>query len=124
MATILIADDDHGVRTLLHMLCETAGHTVHVVEDGQHLLDHATVLQPDLIITDLEMPHLTGPEAIRQLRQIAPFDQRPIILMSGRLDVPNVARQCGADFGLTKPFDLATFERVLLDMLQTVAARG
>lgn len=125
MTTILIADDDHALRTLLRLLCETAGHTVHTVKGGQQLLDQAMIEQPDLIITDLDLPQLTGAEAIRQLRQRAPFEQRPIILVSGRLDVPNVARECGADVGLTKPFDLAAFERLLLDLLQMAeAARG
>lgn len=68
MATILIADDDEGMRMLLSMSLEMAGHHVLVAVNGIEGIALARKHNPDLLVVDANMPPLDGPQAIAQLR--------------------------------------------------------
>ena len=69
MATILIADDDDASRLLLTTLLVHAGHVVVQAANGRDALDSARRERLDLVITDLSMPEISGPEFIRELRR-------------------------------------------------------
>ena len=68
-STVLLADD-HAIVTdgLARILTEAHFDVVGAVRDGQQLLDAATRLRPDVIITDLSMPGLSGLDALARLR--------------------------------------------------------
>ena len=78
---ILIADDDPTIRTLLSRVLEEKGYAVETVTNGRAALETITASPPDLLITDLIMPGLTGWSVLARARRRAPV--LPIIIISG-----------------------------------------
>jgi DNA-binding NarL/FixJ family response regulator len=66
--SVLLADDHPGVTEVVAHRLRPAFEVVGIVHDGQALLDSATKLNPDLIITDIFMPILNGIEAVKRFR--------------------------------------------------------
>ena len=68
MATVLVADDDRNTRLLVRTVLGHAGHDVLEAKDGGEALELAAAHQPHLILLDLSMPSMSGPEFLRALR--------------------------------------------------------
>jgi two-component system, OmpR family, phosphate regulon sensor histidine kinase PhoR len=103
---ILVADDSREIRDFLEQsVLAPAGFTVRTVGDGMSALTLARELLPDLVITDLQMPGLSGLDLIRRLR--ADRLSLPTILITGEGSegVAMEALRAGAADYLTKPFE-------------------
>jgi CheY-like chemotaxis protein len=68
VATLLIADDDEATRLLVRTVLEHAGHRVVEAADGAKALSAIALERPDLVLLDLSMPAMGGPELMRTLR--------------------------------------------------------
>jgi CheY-like chemotaxis protein len=105
MTVLLIAEDDEDIRSVLERIFRRAGFSVLVATDGSHALRIAVEEQPDLILTDLDMPGLSGLELCRAVRAAPAISEVPIALISGSLlpDDPRAAevQACGV---ILKPF--------------------
>lgn len=118
---VLVADDSREIR---HFLEDTvlipAGYRVRSVGDGMSALALAQELEPDVVITDNQMPNLTGLQLIERLRNKAP--NIPVILISseGSELMASEANRVGAAEFLVKPFQAET----LLSSLQRVLSRS
>jgi YesN/AraC family two-component response regulator len=120
MALIIIVDDDAHIQLALRQIVESAGHRVIEASNGQDAVDLFAEFHPDLVITDVFMPHTDGIEAIRAIRRITPSAR--IIAISGGyigsgwnyLDSVVVL---GANLALQKPFTctqlLSAIDRLL-----------
>jgi DNA-binding NtrC family response regulator len=109
---ILVVDDEPEVRLAL---AETLGSGVDVcaAEDGERALSKLATWMPDIVLTDVRMPGLSGLELLKLLRERAPGVD--VILMSAFDDMPTVVaamREGAADF-IAKPLDLHQVRRVL-----------
>ncbi|MBI3969764.1 MAG: response regulator [Chloroflexi bacterium] len=113
---ILIVDDDHILCYVVIQALREEGHTVVAAPNGAAALAAVTHRAPDLILLDLRMPVMDGPEFVRAYRQL-PHPRAPIITMTAATDARQWADQIGANGVLPKPFELAdlfaTVERVL-----------
>jgi DNA-binding NarL/FixJ family response regulator len=69
---IVLADDHPQILALLQTLLEPDYKVVGTAEDGQSLIAAAQALQPDVILTDVDMPILNGIDAVRELRKLLP----------------------------------------------------
>ena len=78
---ILVVDDDPSVRESLGMLLLAAGYDVAEADSGVSALSQLNRTVPDLIVTDLNMPQMSGVELISQVR--SRFPPIPIVAMSG-----------------------------------------
>lgn len=65
---VLIADDDPGMRSAIVQVLSNDFKIVGVAGDGEQLVDSAISLSPDVIASDIYMPHLSGPAALKELR--------------------------------------------------------
>jgi len=115
--TVLVVDDDEAIRRLVAQVLRSGGHDVVVAADGRDALSALSALPrpPDLLLTDVVMPGMKGPELVRALRERLPALR--VVFMSGYAG--DVLRRCdldGAAF-LPKPFTpaavLGLVERVL-----------
>jgi DNA-binding NarL/FixJ family response regulator len=88
---ILVADDHCGVRDLVEEMLEPAFEVVGKVDNGKSLVDAAMRLQPDVIITDISMPILSGIEAVRQLQRSG--SRARVIFLTVHSD-PDFVRVC------------------------------
>jgi CheY-like chemotaxis protein len=80
MATILVADDDQNNRLLVKMVGEHTGHRVVEAATGEEALSMCAEQPPDLVVLDLSMPAMSGPEFMRALRKGARTSGIPVLL--------------------------------------------
>jgi CheY-like chemotaxis protein len=123
VGTILVADDEEGIRSLVASVLREAGYTVELAEDGQEAVERLRELGDDvrLILLDLTMPLLGGAEAATELRRIQP--NIPIVAMSGYGDIEVLQRfsEAGVDEFLPKPFTPDELAAKVRDLLSPVA---
>ena len=102
---ILVVDDEPQITRVLKASLQNNGHEVTVAQDGTDALTRFMKAQPDLVITDLAMPGMSGIELTRAIRQ---HSQAPVIVLSVRnQDAQKVeALDEGADDYITKPFSI------------------
>lgn len=103
MATILIVDDDESLRELLKLHLTSAGYEVRAAEDaitaGHQVLENP----PDLIITDVGMPHMDGFEFVSALKSDPTLPYIPVIFLTSTDDGDRRGEELGAVGYLTKP---------------------
>ena len=108
MASIVVADDDPDIRHIAATTLRRAGHTVSACEDGGELLETVRATAPDVVVTDNQMPVLTGLQVLAALRQDARTAGLPLILATGSLTPADAQHQLGdGDQLLVKPFTAA-----------------
>lgn len=82
---ILVVDDDRDLRLALAALLELEGFVVHEAEDGATAVRKALTIVPDLVILDMNMPEVDGPEVLRRLRQHPQTLHIPVVVLSSQL---------------------------------------
>ena len=80
---ILLAEDDEQVRNLLTDFLSELGHEVSAVENGQELVKLALEARPDLVVTDMHMPEMTGDSMIAMIDMYPPLAGIPVIMVTG-----------------------------------------
>jgi len=102
---ILVVDDEPQITRVLRTTLSTHGYDLRVANDGDAALDVMKDWAPDLVITDLSMPNMTGIELCRKIRTQS---QIPIIVLSvkGEERTKIEALDSGADDYVTKPFNM------------------
>ena len=135
-ATILICDDEASIRQLVASRLRGAGYTVVEARNGMEgysACDHSTLapgvqprtpepLVPALIVTDLQMPLLSGLEMAQRLRAFGPTSHVPVLMLTARghvLDQTEVAKTNIRSL-MAKPFG----GRQLLEQVQALLAGG
>lgn len=117
--TILVVDDDAASRYIYRRLLASCGYTVVEAEDGASGLLLVSSVRPDLIITDLGMPVMTGWEMIRHLKSDPSTAGIPVLALTVYLQPEDEAAawDAGCDNFLAKPCHLpdvvSTVERLL-----------
>lgn len=107
VTTILVVDDEPGVRELLQDALEGAGYSVACATNGADGLDQLRRGSADLCVVDVNMPTMNGYEFLERLR--AHDVQTPVLLLTARDSSDDVERglRGGADDYVRKPFNLA-----------------
>ena len=102
-ATILVVDDDQTIRELLQLHLRNAGYAVHVAEDAMEA-GHLVLRQPpDLIISDVNMPHMDGFEFIAALKADKALPYIPVIFLTTEEEGDLRGKELGAVGYVTKP---------------------
>lgn len=118
MPRILVIEDDDVARELMRMALEARGHEVSVADNGVAGYDAALFTQPDLIVTDIQMPGADGVHVVRRVRDTDTLEHTPILVTTAfGTGTATFALQLGADAYEPKPLNpqsfLATVERLL-----------
>jgi len=87
MTNILIVDDEIHVLRVLKMSLEREGYTVNVCANGQEALEIVLHDPPDVLITDIQMPLMTGEELCRQIEQHMPERNFLIFVLTSRTEI-------------------------------------
>ena len=112
-STVLVVDDDEGVRELIAFLLGRAGYRAVTANDGPEALDAMASARPDLVVLDMVMPGLDGVSVCGRIHGV------PVIMMSGRASKAEIASAfaSGAVEYLDKPVhpgELVSLLRMLL----------
>ncbi len=107
--SIVVADDDPDILSIVSMSLETQGYDVHKATNGREAVDLARDHHPDLIIIDMMMPVMSGYEAVTELKADDSTRAIPIVGLSAKAMATDMERatDVGIDGYITKPFRIA-----------------
>ena len=114
MTSVLLLDDNPDMLKVLTQVLEWGGHVVLTGRNGQdglQRLQEANPL-PEVIISDLTMPHMDGSQLLQLIRSNPDWQHIPFVLMSAQ-SVLDSQQYEGVDAILTKPFNLEDFQVIL-----------
>src|SRR5690349_2133231 len=102
---VLVVDDDENLRWITQTQLEDAGFAVTPAADGNAALDSLNRERPDLVLTDLKMPGMSGMDLLKRIKAVEP--DIPILIMTafGTIHSAVEAVKNGAYDYLTKPLD-------------------
>ena len=114
MATILVVDDELGIRALLSEILADEGHTVELAEDAAQARSVREMLRPDLVLLDIWMPDVDGITLLKEWGTSGLLTM-PVIMMSGHgtIDTAVEATKYGATAFLEKPITLQKLLRAV-----------
>jgi CheY-like chemotaxis protein len=101
-ATVLLAEDDGALRRYLEVVLRRAGYEVTAAADGLEAMKALLSSRVDAVVTDALMPHLSGHELCRFVRNHPRLKSLPVVLLSGS-DAGGDGADSGADVRLSKP---------------------
>lgn len=106
MSLIVVMEDDAGTRTLVASVLKKDGHDVLTAEDGAKGLLLVEEHQPDLVISDVQMPEMNGFQMLAALRRKPSLANTPVILLTSLQERAHmrIGMTTGADDYITKPF--------------------
>ena len=124
MATILVVDDELGIRALLSEILTDEGHTVELAENAAQARQVRESLRPDLVLLDIWMPDVDGVTLLKEWSAGGQLSM-PVIMMSGHgtIDTAVEATKVGASAFLEKPITLQKLLRAVEQALVKPAQR-
>jgi DNA-binding NtrC family response regulator len=124
MATILVVDDELGIRALLSEILTDEGHTVELAENAAQARTVREMLRPDLVLLDIWMPDVDGVTLLKEWSAGGQLSM-PVIMMSGHgtIDTAVEATKYGASAFLEKPITLQKLLRAVEQALVKPAQR-
>lgn len=108
----MVVDDNQGILDVMRRMLERAGYAVTTTAEGGDLRN-LKVPFPDLVFLDLLLSGEDGSELCRTLKKQPRAKRIPVIILSANTDAEKIAKACGADGFLAKPFQM-------MDMLALV----
>lgn len=104
---VLYVEDDKNIQRLIAEWLTLKGFEVACADNGKLGIEKARQWHPDVILMDVRMPVMDGPDAIRHLRDYPPTAQTPIFVLSAYTDAKtrDTCERAGADGFFTKPPD-------------------
>lgn len=118
---ILIVDDSRAMRMIVKKTLRDAGfegHEYHEAEDGAQGLERVKELSPDLILSDWNMPNMNGIDFLRALKEEGISTSFGFITTEATTEMRDMATEAGANFLISKPFTVESFEDTLKDYIR------
>lgn len=103
---VLLIDDDTDISASVKVALQIEGYKVAVASSGMQGVEMAAMSPPDIIVLDVEMPVMGGPETLRELRRNSNLDDTMVIFLTGKVDVEAMEETFEGDAQgyLLKPF--------------------
>ena len=119
MTKILIAEDERDIRDLIAFTLRYAGYEVVTANNGEEAVTMTKAELPDLVLTDVRMPKMTGYEACKQIKADPTTQHIPVVFLSAKGQEAEVQTglDSGADEYLLKPFAPDQLTRKVADIL-------
>lgn len=121
MKRILIADDEPHIARLLKLNLERAGYTVDVANNGRVAFERIQVCPPDVLVTDIQMPVMTGQELCTRIHEEMPEREFMIFVATSRTEIEH--REWSSKIGnltfLEKPISIRTLLARLDDYFES-----
>jgi DNA-binding NtrC family response regulator len=119
-ATLLVVDDDLDVGDTLAEIMRFNGYDVDVARNGREGLRMVGERHPDLVLADVEMPQLSGPDMVQLMAMHGDGEERiPVVFLSGIVGLDRISAEVGTPYYLSKPYEiddvLSLVERALTE---------
>jgi signal transduction histidine kinase len=122
--TLLIVDDEAGIRTVLSILLADMGHRVCCAETGDQALEILTDAHPSIVLTDIKMPGMDGVSLLREIKRTHPDVE--VIMMTGHGDMDLAVKSLkylATDF-ITKPISAEALEVAIARADERISLRN
>ena len=119
MAHILVAEDERDIRELIKFTLQFAGHKITEAPNGEEALRLAKEVLPDLIMTDVRMPKMTGYEVCAAVKSDDSIKHIPVVILSakGQDEEVDQGKNAGADDYILKPFAPDVLQKRIAEIL-------
>jgi len=111
--TILVVDDQDGVRQLLYEVLQSEGYTVRLASNGCQALKIIEEFNPQVILIDMKMPGMSGLDVLKELDRIKYQGIYVMMTAYGELEIVNEASQLGVKHFINKPFDIDELREII-----------
>ena len=116
--TILVIDDDLALQTVLEIALREAGYQVVLASDGEEGVEKLRAVQPDLVISDIMMPHQDGVETFQLIKEQLQDEGIPIFIMTALNRKPWFADlEAEGAVIIQKPFEIDQLLSLINDLL-------
>jgi CheY-like chemotaxis protein len=118
---VLYVEDEKDIQIPISQMLRFLGYDVECADNGQLGVEKAENWKPDVILMDVRMPIMDGPEAIRVLRSRPDTEGTPIFVLSAYTDSKTriTCKQAGADAFFPKPIDIEKIDAAIKNKLTT-----
>jgi CheY-like chemotaxis protein len=117
---ILIVDDNVALARVIQFAMEGAGFETVTAQNARIAFERAQLTQFDVVITDQQMPEMTGVELCRELRAMPAYLDCPIILLTAKgleLELPRLQHELDIDATFSKPFSPSALVKTVNELL-------
>lgn len=117
--TVLLADDEAHITCVVAQKLRSAGFTVFTARDGEEAYEVACQVRPALVITDLQMPRMSGLDLSLKLRETPSTAATPVVMLTARGYIidPAEAARTNIRHIMGKPFSAREVVRKVIDLL-------
>lgn len=116
--SILVVDDQEGVRQLIYEILDREGFHVMTAANGYEALELLETVSPVLLLVDMKMPGISGLDLLREVRNRG-YSCLPIMMTAyGELEIIKEAAELGASHYINKPFDIDEFKQLIMKVLE------
>jgi two-component system chemotaxis response regulator CheY len=122
---ILVVEDNRPMAGVVQFVLQQAGFQVTIAVNGREACEYLQTGNFDLVVTDQQMPEMTGCELCAHMRHDDRYAQTPVILLTAKtleLELPDLTRQLGAVRMIGKPFSPSHLVKVIQEELAPVAS--
>lgn len=116
---ILYIEDEPDIQTIAQIaLQDVGGFTLQSCSSGREAIEKAEAFGPDLVLLDVMMPGMDGPETLKELRKLTTMESVPVIFMTAKVQPQEIEeyKSLGAVDVIAKPFDPMS----LADQIRTI----
>lgn len=117
--SILVVDDQIGIRKLLEEVLSDEGYEVNLASNGIEALLCVGEQEPDLILMDMKMPGMDGIETLKELKELGLSNRVIMMTAYGELELVNQTKVLGAYSYITKPFDIIMVADMVANYLKS-----
>lgn len=118
MKTILIVDDQPGIRLLLKEVFSKEGYQAITAGSGNEALEKVQQTCPDMVLLDMKIPGMDGIEILKRLKKSYPDVHVIMMTAYGELDLIKESMKWGAERYFTKPFDVFEVRDAVRELLE------
>ncbi len=125
--TLMYVEDEPDIRTITRLTLENVGgHSVIEACSGVEALELLETETPDLILLDVMMPSMNGPETLKKIREMETAREIPVIFMTAKVQAREIEEymQMGAIGVIAKPFEPMSLCRTITDLWQSIPSRS
>jgi len=124
--SVLVVDDSSTVRNLVEFVLDADGFKIFQAEDGLQAWDLLQRVKPSLVLTDCEMPKMSGIELVQRIRGSDQFNDMPVIMLTARQDEEDevLGLKSGADDYISKPVEPLKLQARVRRTLELYARMG
>ena len=115
--TVLVVDDDEDMLIMMQHLLMAEGYVPLISPNAQNAMEIVHWRSPAMVLLDLRMIGVDGGDICQQIKSDPATSYIPVIILSANHNIETIAKECGADAFLAKPFSIDKFKEVFYQLI-------